>query len=181
MSDGPQMHRLFFALWPDDALRHSIDEEAARIERELSPGGRRLNAARLHMTLQFLGDFASLPPALLDGACAAAAQIRVSPFALELDCAGSFRGSNVCWLGPTATPAGLQELWDSLGIALRQHEVPLRPAPAFSPHVTIQRNVRRHLPVTPIAPLSWPVHDFVLVDSQSGQPYRIIERWPLRR
>jgi 2'-5' RNA ligase len=180
MSDGPQRHRLFFALWPDDALRHSIDEAAARLEKELAPGGRRLNAARLHMTLQFLGDFASLPPALLDDACAAAAQVRASPFGLELDRAGSFRGSNVWWLGPTETPAGLQELWESLGTALRQRDVPMRPAPAFSPHVTIQRNVRRHLSATPIAPLPWPVRDFVLVDSQSGQPYRIIERWPLQ-
>lgn len=180
MSGGSQIHRLFFALWPDDALRHSIDETAARLERELAPGGRRLNAARYHMTLQFLGDFASLPPALLDGACAAGAQTRVPPFALKLDCAGSFRGSNVWWLGPTATPAGLQELWASLGIALRQHDVPMRPAPAFSPHLTIQRNVRRHIPATPVESLPWPVHDFVLVDSQSGQPYRIIERWPLQ-
>ncbi len=181
MSSGSQFHRLFFALWPDDALRHSIDEAAARLERELAPGGRRLNAARYHMTLQFLGDFDSLPPALLCGAYAAAALVRVPPFEMDLDCAGSFRGSNVWWLGPAATPAALQQLWDSLGTALRQRDVPMRPAPAFSPHLTIQRNVRRHIPATPIAPLTWPAHDFVLIDSQSGQPYRIIERWPLQQ
>jgi len=173
-------HRLFFALWPADALRNSISETAARLERELVPGGRRLDAARHHLTLQFLGDFDPFPQTLVAGACAAAAEVRLPPFALVLDCAGSFRGSNVWWLGTRASPAGLQALWSSLGDALDCHGVPTRPSAAFSPHVTIQRNVRRHIAATPIEPLPWPVHDFVLMDSQSGQPYRIIARWQLQ-
>ncbi|UNK49591.1 RNA 2',3'-cyclic phosphodiesterase [Lysobacter sp. S4-A87] len=172
-------HRLFFALWPADALRHSIDEAASRLERELQPGGRRLNAARYHLTLQFLGEFESLPQALIADACAAAAEVRLPPFGLVLDCAGSFRGSDVWWLGTRETPAGLQGLWSALGDGLARYGVPTKPAAGFSPHLTIQRNVRRHIATTPIEPLDWPVHDFVLMDSQSGQPYRIIGRWLL--
>ncbi|MGO4221925.1 RNA 2',3'-cyclic phosphodiesterase [Lysobacter sp. TAF61] len=181
-----QSHRLFFALWPGDDLRHAIDLTSVRLEREFTPGGRRLDAARFHLTLQFLGDFlpvpeAPAPEALIDNARAAAAQVIALPFELTLDCAGSFRGSRVWWLG-TGTPApGLHHLWQVLGDALEQHGVPTRSAAGFSPHLTIQRNARRHLAETmPVAPLNWTVRDFVLVDSQSCHPYRIIGRWPLQ-
>ena len=37
---------------------------------------------------------------------------------------------------------------------------------AFQPHVTFQRKATHALPPTPIAPIRWPVADFVLFDSQ---------------
>ncbi|HEY5851619.1 MAG TPA: RNA 2',3'-cyclic phosphodiesterase [Lysobacter sp.] len=179
MTTTSQSHRLFFALWPGDALRHSIDQAARRLEHELAPGGRRLDAARYHVTLQFLGDFDPLPPGLVDSACAAAARVRVPTFDMVLDCAGSFRGSNVWWLGALAMPAGLQALWRALGVALEEQGVAVKPSADFHPHLTIQRNVRRHIDAIPIVPLAWAVHEFVLIDSRAGEPYRIVGRWPL--
>lgn len=174
------MHRLFFALWPDDTLRERIGDVAAQLELEHAPGGRRLRADRYHLTLQFLGDFQPLPPRLVEDACAAAAAVRSAPFELALDCAGSFRGSNVWWLGSQAMPPGLQQLWDSLGQALLQARVRVKSsAQPFAPHLTIQRDVRRHIAALPIEPLRWHVREFAFIDSQPGRPYSVVGRWPL--
>lgn len=174
-------HRLFFALWPDDALRARIAATASELEREHAPGGRRLKPDRYHVTLQFLGDFRPLPDRLLDDARAAADTVRSAAFELPLDCVGSFRSANVWWLGSHAMPDGLRALWDSLGCALARRRVPVKPGGRFTPHLTIQRDVRRHLPPTPLpAALPWTVREFVLLDSRQGRAYDVLGRWPLR-
>ena len=175
-------HRLFFALWPAAALRKRIATTVAGLERDNAPGGRRLNPDRYHLTLQFLGDFQPLRQSVLDAAIVAAGSIRLPPFDLVLDLAGSFPKAGVCWLGASTAPETLQQLRNELGRALTSAPVQVRSAPAFSPHLTVLRDVRRPLPPTPIQPLSWPVREFVLVDSVSGThpAYRVLGRWPLQ-
>jgi 2'-5' RNA ligase len=175
-------HRLFFALWPDAALRKRIARTVAGLERDNGPGGRRLNPDRYHLTLQFLGDFQPLRQSVLDAAIVAAGSIHLSPFDLVLDLAGSFPKAGVCWLGASAAPETLQQLWNELGRALTSARVQVRSAPSFNPHLTVLRDVRKPLPPTPIQPLPWPVREFVLVDSVSGvhPAYRVLGRWPLQ-
>ena len=177
-----ELHRLFFALWPDDALRVRIADVAAKAITAHAPGGRSLKPDRYHVTLQFLGDFQPLPEALLDAARAAADTVRSPAFDLPLDAVGSFRGSDVWWLGTHEAPPALHALFDALGRALAQHRVSVKSAAAFVPHLTIQRDVRRHIAPTPVPGLSWPVREFVLIDSQPGRgtPYEVVGRWPLR-
>ena len=181
--DAPdeRMHRLFFALWPDDALRARIAATAASVAAEHAPGGRSLKPARYHVTMQFLGDFRPLPPSLLDDARAAAASVRSPAFELSLDEVGSFRGASVWWLGSHHVPDALRALHDALGQSLLRHRVPVKPAPAFVPHLTVQRDVRRHIAPTPVPPLAWPVREFVLIDSDPGRgtPYEVVGRWAL--
>ncbi|WP_342315577.1 RNA 2',3'-cyclic phosphodiesterase [Lysobacter sp. FW306-1B-D06B] len=176
-----ELHRLFFALWPDDALRARIAATAGALVQAHAPGGRALKPDRYHVTLQFLGDFRPLPETLLASARAAADSVRAAAFELPLDQLGSFRGSDVWWLGSQETPEGLRRLWDALGRALAQQRVPVKSAASFVPHLTIQRDVRRHLAPTPVPALSWPVREFVLIDSQPGRgtPYDVVGRWSL--
>ena len=175
------LHRLFFALWPGDALRDAIAEAAASLERGHAPGGRRSRAERYHLTLHFLGEFQPLPRSMLDAACAAADSLRLPGFDLVLDHAGSFPGSRVWWLGANEIPAELRLLHGALGSALARSGVSIRPSVGFVPHLTIQRNVNRPVAPIAIAKLIWPVREFVLVDSVPGGivPYRIAGRWPL--
>ncbi len=54
--------------------------------------------------------------------------------------------------------------------------------PRLQAHVTLARGVSFSPPSLPIAPLRWPVREFVLVDSvpaASGSRYSILGRWPL--
>ncbi|MDR0181688.1 RNA 2',3'-cyclic phosphodiesterase [Lysobacter arvi] len=178
--DG-RMHRLFFALWPDDALRARIAETAASVVADHAPGGRPLKPARYHVTMQFLGDFRPLPPSLLDDARAAADAVRSPAFDLSLDQVGSFRGANVWWLGSQQAPDALRALYDALGRSLLQHRVPVKASTSFAPHLTVQRDVRRHIAPIPVPPLAWAVREFVLIDSDPGRgaPYEVVGRWPL--
>ena len=52
--EPPDRHRVFFALWPDDATRAAISRatrEAVRLS-----GGRPIAKERLHVTVAFLGE-----------------------------------------------------------------------------------------------------------------------------
>ena len=175
-------HRIFFALWPDTALRERIAATVVQLERGNPSGGRRLDADRYHLTLQFLGDYRPLRQSVLDAAITAAESVQSAAFDLVLDCAGSFPGARVGWLAPGAMPAALQALWDSLAGALARERVQVRSPAAFNPHLTVLRGVRKPLASTPIEPLHWPVREFVLIDSVSGAhpAYRVLGRWPLR-
>ena len=180
-SRGEVLHRLFFALWPDDALREGIAETAAQLEREHAPGGQRLRPERYHLTMQFLGDFQLPRPSVVDTARAAAASVRLPAFELVLDHAGSFSGSRVWWLGTHSIPPGLQFLWDALGAALAEAGVQVKSTQAFAPHLTIRRDVRRQTAPIAIRQLPWTVREFVLIDSvpAARAHYCILGRWPL--
>lgn len=177
------IHRLFFALWPDDAARAAIADAVALLASQHEDGGRRINPRRYHLTLQYLGDFDALPQDLVARAANAASNVRASAFDLALDLAGSFRNRSIpWWLGCAAPNAGLQALWDELSLALAKAEVRVLLGGKLVPHVTVLRNAAAALPATAIAPIAWPVREFVLVHSQLGMrnAYDLLGRWHLR-
>ncbi len=170
-----ELHRLFFALLPDEALRLEIADAAAGLERAHRSGGRLLKPERYHLTLNFLGDFQPLPPSLVAAARAAGDAMRARAFELVLDHAGSFAGSRVWWLGG-ARSEELQALWQGLGDGLARQGVRVQHR-GFTPHLTIVRDARRQLEPVTIDPLRWQVDGFALVDSRPGRPYGILQRW----
>ena len=176
---APGSHRLFFALWPDDATRIAIASVAAQL-RTHARGGRWTAADRFHLTLPFLGTYRHLPTALVDSALAAAADVRTPGFAIALDRVGSFRTrSHLWWLGCEAGP--LLPLYSLLAHAMAGFDVPCPPA-TFVPHVTIVRGAARPPPpdVT-VPPVVWPVNSFALIHSESGarNAYHVVGQWPL--
>ena len=182
-SDLPEAqgnHRLFFALWPDDATRIAIAAAAARL-RTRAQGGRWTAADRYHLTLQFLGTYSQLPDSLIQAACAAAAGARAPGFSITLDRIGSFRTrSNLWWLG-CQRPEPLLPLREVLSRSLENHGVHVASGP-FVPHVTLVRGAGRRLPRDAgLVPIVWPVLGFALIHSESGarDPYRVLGDWPL--
>lgn len=176
-----ERHRLFFALWPDAAVRRQIADATTRLAREQDARGRKIRDDRYHLTLQFLGDFDAVPESLVDAAIVAAGDVRGDAFELTLDRAGSFGGARVGWLGPALVPSGLQMLWDDLGLALDRHDVPhpSHAGSAWTPHVTVLRGMRSPLALA-IAPLRWKVRRFVLIRSHPGSPgYAVLQQWKL--
>lgn len=177
-----EVHRLFFALWPDPALRQRIEDATTRLAEAHGIHGRRMQPERYHLTLQFLGDFEGRPQSVIDDAIAAADSVRSAEFDLSLDQAGNFGGTKVGWLGPASMPAGLQQLWDALGLALAKRGVKPKSAATLTPHVTVLRNMRQPLAVTAIPPLAWSVEGFVLIESHVGKgAYTQLRHWPLQR
>lgn len=171
-------HRLFFALWPDDEVRRAITARATEFAGACAPGGRPVAPQRYHLTLQFLGSFAALPEAVVEGAIAAGDNVHAPELTLLLDRIGSFERNRVWWLGCDPSP-GLLHLRGELGRALAAAGLRTDATP-FVPHVTLGRGQPPRLRPRAIDPLAWPLRDFVLVDSATGAPaYRIVRRWPL--
>ena len=77
-ASGPT-RRLFFALWPSDALRHDIEHETRHAAHH--SGGRVIPARNFHITLAFLDSVPDSRIAEL-GRCALATEVR--PFELVL-------------------------------------------------------------------------------------------------
>lgn len=176
-------HRLFFALWPDDAVRAAIAGHAVALRQRLRPRGHPVSPQRYHLTLQFLGEFDALPAALAERAMSAAARVRAPAFELRLDRTGSFDNRSIpWWLGCGRTPGDLLRLWDGLGQELGMARVEVRSANQLRPHVTILRDAAAALPAGAIdVPVDWHVDAFVLIHSAPGahSEYRELGRWPL--
>lgn len=176
-------HRLFFALWPDEATRARMAEAAAALKAQQRPSGRWIKPHRYHLTLQFLGDHPALPEALARQACVAADTVSTPAFDLTLDHAGSFRNRSIpWWLGCHEPPAPLLQLWRAIDVALRGYGIVPKESSRLVPHVTVLRDASAPLPATPIAPIVWPIVEFVLIHSRLGarSEYALLQRWPLR-
>lgn len=177
MSSVPEgtRQRLFFALWPPAALRPALGALArARVPRQ----ARAVAAGNLHITLAFVGAVAAESRACLEQA---AATVTGAPFELALDRIGAWPGPGILWLAPSAIPPALGQLAGDLQQALQP--CGYRPeARAYQPHVTLARKLKGPFPGTSVAPLSWPVRDFVLAESlttPAGPGYQVLRRWPL--
>lgn len=169
------MRRLFFALWPDDAVR-------ARLHAGLSglvPALRRPSAIHnLHLTLIFLGDVAPEQQECVERCAAAAAG---EGFALTLDTVGTWPRSRILWMGPSQTPPALEFLVTRLstgleGCGFRPERRPYRP------HITLSRNASRPHPGPAIEPILWIVNDFALMESrpEDGKVrYVMLKSWSL--
>jgi RNA 2',3'-cyclic 3'-phosphodiesterase len=181
-ADAGEVHRLFFALWPDDSARDGIEAAAGELRRTHAPRGRWIGRHRYHLTLQFLGDAPMLREDVANAAMRAAESVRAHAFDLVLDVAGSFRNRSIpWWVGCDRTPPALQQLFDTLGAALLRNGVRIESGKGLVPHVTVLRDAETALPTTLIAPVRWPVREFVLVHSVLGRKsaYHLLGRWPL--
>lgn len=172
--------RLFFALWPDRALRDGLERAAALIPPGDSSAVQRVRPERYHLTLAFLGE---LDARQIEAAQRAGDAVRASAFEFRLDRIGHFAGANVAWIGPSQPVPMLSRLKAALDRELLHYGLPVETA-AFVPHVTCLRKLREP-PDAPAPSLSWPVSDFVLVRScrdAAGRPagYKPLRRWPLQ-
>ncbi|MGO1071696.1 RNA 2',3'-cyclic phosphodiesterase [Lysobacter sp. CA199] len=177
------IHRLFFALLPDESVRQRIAAAATELRARHDAGGRLIGLHRYHLTLQFLGDAHEFQADRAAAAQSAAAEVAATAFDLPLDRAGSFRNRSIpWWLGCERTPEGLQALFDRLGVALAKRGVRVEGGHSLTPHVTIVRDAVAPLhPPVAIEPIVWRVGDFALIHSQLGarNAYTVLGQWPV--
>lgn len=171
---GTQTHRLFLALWPDEATRTRLAQVARQWSRHP------VSAANLHMTLHFLG---SCTPETQQCYINTISGISFKPFEIKLNHLGGWPRSRIQWLGSSETPAALAVLVEALGVALAEcgYQPDARP---FAPHVTLSRNERNPRIKAGLPAIVWPVRDFVLVESvrvDGAVRYLVRERWPGRQ
>lgn len=167
---GERLHRLFFALWPDDETRTRL----AQVAQACSP--RPVAAEKLHMTLHFLGACSDEQQACYVQAVSA---VECEPFELQLDCLGGRARSGIQWLTASQPPAALSRLVETLAEALAPCDYTPEKRP-FLPHVTLARKVRKPRVRTGLPAITWKVRDFVLVESVEAEGrthYLVRGRW----
>jgi 2'-5' RNA ligase len=168
--------RLFFALWPDEALERRLMRLVDRVV--LACGGRGVAAGKLHLTLVFLGDVERERVAPLR---ALAASVNGPQVELTLDRLGYWHHNLIAWAGTSAVPEALAGLVAALEARLRAAGYAFDRRP-YVPHVTLARNARCRGRLTLEEPLLWRADEFVLVRSTRGNGtthYEAIGRWPL--
>ena len=181
---GTQVHRLFFALRPDAALLRDIEHAVDSIKAREFVHGRWLKSAKLHLTLQFLGDFIEAGD-VIERARRAGASVRREPFEFTLDHVATFarRFNPPCVLRCAAeSEHELRSFHDELGAALCAEglgeHLDRRP---YAPHLTIAYADNALAAPVPIEPIVWRACGFTLMDSRVGQSVHApVETWPLR-
>ena len=169
--------RLFFALWPDDALRTALvaARDATALAAVNGAAHRPTHPLDLHVTLVFIG---TVETTLRDCIENAADQVTLAPFELTLSAVDSWPRQRIWAVTPDPTPPPLSQLVDQLQQNLLR--CGLRPeSRRYRPHVTLARKA----PPSVARPLSlnWRVDGFVLARSGTGRSpsYQILRRWPL--
>ena len=175
LTRAPRPARVFFALWPDDGVRDTLDVHAQQLHRGC--GGRAMRRENLHLTLVFVGDVVA---GRLDELKAVADAVRGPSFELVLDRLGYWRHNRIVWASPLTVPEALRDLVSGLESRLKRagFEFDQRP---YAPHVTLLRDARAAGVWAPLR-LDWPVRDFVLVESAQGPrgaEYLVRARWKL--
>lgn len=177
-----EVHRLFFALIPDETTRLSMTALAEHV-RSAHPQfrARWIQPARYHATLRFLGDHSALRPMLVDAAMQAAARVSAAPFEWTLDTIETFRGREPpCVLRSEEPNDPLRQLWQSLGQALALAGLKSIRENDFTPHVTLAYGNGVMLDSMTVAPLGWRVDSFALIHSVVGRSqYELLGNWPL--
>lgn len=175
-AESAATRRLFFALWPDRAVREAL---AGLLEGEPPRTGRRVPDGNLHMTLAFVGNVTAEQRSCME---AAAAAVEAAPFSVILDRLGYWPRPRIVWAGASVTPPALIDLVARLdrGLSGCGYDPERRP---YQAHVTLTRKAytgpRRH----EIEPIVWAAEDFCLAESvaeDNGSVYRVLARWPLR-
>ncbi|WP_420007517.1 RNA 2',3'-cyclic phosphodiesterase [Xanthomonas sacchari] len=174
---------LFFALLPDAQTAQAGYRLGQQFCQDHGLRGRALPPERLHVTLHYLGEYAGIPPRLLQQACAAGRALAASPFDLAFDQAVTFDSrarSRPLVLRGDAEPQPLQALRQALQQQLARHGVAARADGAYLPHMTLAY-VEQPLAPQRVPALSWQAASLSLIRSVQGQGRYLHEaRWPLR-
>lgn len=168
--------RVYFALWPSAMIRTRLRNVTGKLSEVC--GGRPILAELLHLSLVFIGE---IPISILPNLSAAASEVKGQPFSLQLRKFGCWHRKWLVWVAPEATPPALTELVTNLRNVLKQKDIAFDEK-IFIPHVTLLRDAECKTVEIAARPITWRVHDFVLVRSvlsKSGPDYEVIGRWNL--
>ncbi len=169
------MKRLFFALWPDTAVRQQCFElvKAGAIP------GQPVAFDNLHLTLVFLGN---LEPDRQAALMTLADRLLVEPMTVCLDRLSLWQDCLVCCSRTDAIDPALARLAEQLKAAARG--IGLQPdARRVIPHITLIRQVNRGLfamTETAISPIVFNSRQFCLLESRFTEgtvKYQIVKVW----
>ena len=169
--------RLFFALWPEERLRKSIQQCTAKPLKAYH--GRPIIQPNWHITLAFIGQSDKDKQVCL---LQAASRVHAKAFSLRLDHLGYWPRARIIWLAPTDIPDALNQLQADLNRALTLNCGYQAEKRLYRPHLSLMRKAQHGPELVGIPPLDWHVNRFALVSSQTrveGVVYEVLKFWSL--
>jgi 2'-5' RNA ligase len=171
---GPQ--RLFFALWPNQAVRESVAKVVEAQSKTIQ--GRWIDTFNLHMTLHFLGNIEANRVSCFHQK---AQLVKALPFELRIDRYGYFERPKVLWLGCREASSLLFDLHKNLGEQLVDcgFQVERR---SYHPHITLARKLNQPKEFPQLNLIEWQVDSFSLIESVPtgrGVRYQVLENYSL--
>lgn len=167
--------RLFFALWPDDAVRKQCIELAHHL---LKAGDRPVDPGNLHVTLVFLG---AVDDVLESAMVQTADEMKkLEPVTIHFDELSFWRKPGIICLTSSYPDDKAMILAEKLSAMVSSLDHPIDER-AYRPHVTLIRKAKQSVQ-TEFEPVIWHSNTFCLVESCSapgGVDYRVIRQWPL--
>jgi RNA 2',3'-cyclic 3'-phosphodiesterase len=152
---------LFYALWPDEAVRDALAEWGRTLQQ--SAGGRATRPDNLHMTLAYLG---RTDPERVAEAAHICRSLPFNPFGLTLDKVDWWKHNQIAWAGCRSVSTRLEHLVADLRGALDQAGFRFEPK-SFFPHITLARKAQKPA-ATSFVPVDWEVRRVVLFETVPG-------------
>ena len=175
----PLMCNVFFALGPDATAKAQCASLLQSLRSERIALEKPVEVDRLHVSLCNIGGFFDqIPREHLPAARYAAAHVRIDPFTVTFDQLHSAKGHLL--LRPSDGAPALYAFQEKLSKALIGAGMRRWMTWKFRPHLTLCYDAGA-IPERTVAPVTWTVRDFVLIESLYGR-HRHIERgrWALQ-
>ena len=173
--------RLFFSINPDAATAARIVSLAEELKRKTGLRGKIHLPERLHITINHLGDHASVPQNIVAAASEAAGSLQCAPFDVTFDFASSFfnKDNNPFVLRGGEGLSQLIAFQQKLGLEMMKAGLKRFVEKTFTPHVTMLYDKMR-VEDQPIEPVSWTASEFLLIHSLLGKTeHKVLGRWKL--
>lgn len=175
--------RLLLLTFLEDEAKADAQHRAIGLRHGHALRGRPLGLDRFHVTLEFFGTYKRMPWGLVEQIVRALDGFEFDAFDVTFDAVASFpdKPSNrpLVMLGDVGVTE-LKAFQHRLCRALADAGLSDGPYPDFTPHVTLLYD-DHIVPPQRIAPVTWRVREFVLVQSVQGKTLHIpLARWRAR-
>ncbi|MDD5578408.1 MAG: RNA 2',3'-cyclic phosphodiesterase [Methylobacter sp.] len=170
------LSRLFFALWPDEAIREKLRLLCQSIQ---AKEFKWVSPQNFHVTLVFLGNIDKIAELMI---AQSAAVISVEPFVVTFDRLTYWSKPKVlCLTSRQQPPCELGMLVEALSLAVENCGLQVDTKP-YNPHITLARHGRAFTE-RDYEPIVWRASSFCLVESYNkpdGVFYKVIRQWPFK-
>jgi len=172
-------HKLFFAIFPAGEDARRVHQRAESLCQQHRFTERVMEAERLHITLQVLGDYVDfIPDSHIEAAAHVAANVRAQRFELELDHALSFQRNGAFAFSDKKRESPFTRFRQDLVQELMRQGFPRHPG--GTPHMTLLYSHHHLVSEETIRPIRFWVRDFALIHSHTGKhSYEELGRWNL--
>lgn len=178
----PGKHVLYFALQPTPEAAEQASALLAAARGKHGLKAKPLAPGRLHISLNYVGDFKRPPGPVIDKALETAEPVVARPFVVELNRLGSWaitgqEGPIVLW-GDEGV-VGVSDLYSTIHRAMVKTAMAPRREPEMTPHMTLLYDTI-DVPETFVEPVRWRVEEFVLIHAVHGEGrHDVVGRFPL--